>query len=409
MHPEAPPPPGPPPGPPTEPLPPEEPPPERDLWPWLLALAIVVGGGILALILATRGDDRKQRTVTVAATRAVPSVVTLPKSVAVRRITRAGFDAQVRLAASSSPKGMVVAQAPKGGERLAQGGTVALTVSTGKPKARIPDVVGLTAAAAVKRLQAEGLEWSQRVVFASAAPGRIVAQRPAAGAVVVKGETVALSVSKGPRRVTVPAVVGRRRDDAIARIRKAGLVAAVFSVPSQEPRGFVVAQNPQPHSKAPKGSRVRLNVSKGAPPAAGTTTSTPTTGTSPATARVPDVVGQPQAAAQRRLRAAGFLVRTAYVVSSQPQRTVVAQRPAPGTSLRRGARVRINVSTGPQPKPLRVVPDVTGEDEATARTDLQAAGFRVAVVDQPTSDENEDDIVLDEDPAAGSRAPLARW
>ena len=415
--------PGPPPPPPDAPpvAPPDvpppdpyapEPPPDRHVWPWLLALAIVVLGGLAALIIfATRDHDKKQP-VTVAATRTVPSVVSLPKAVAVKRVTAAGFNAQIRFTPSSTRKGMVVAQAPDGGARLSQGGTVALTVSAGKPKLGVPDVVGLPVAKAVKKLKAAGLGWNQRVVFASAPPGRVTAQRPEAGAAVKKGSTVALTVSKGRQRVAVPNVVGRRRDDAIARLRSAGLHAAVFSVPSSSPRGFVVAQSPQASSKVTKGSRVRINVSQGAP-AATTPTPTATTGgttptttaTTAASAKVPRVVGLSQTAAQRKLHAAGFRVRTAYVTSSKPSGTVVAQRPAPGTSLRRGAAVRINVSVGSSPQAAKAVPDVTGEDEATARSDLEAAGFRVSVVDEPTTDENEDGIVVDEDPAAGTRAP----
>jgi eukaryotic-like serine/threonine-protein kinase len=367
-------------------------------------------GAIVAWIVVATTDHHHKRTVTVAATRVVPSVVSLPKVVAVNRITAAGFSAQVRFASSTKRKGMVVAQAPEGGARLSQGGTIALTVSGGKPKLAAPNVVGMPIAVAVKRLQAARLKSRQRVIFASAPPGRVVTQRPPAGTAVKKGATIALAVSKGPQRVAVPNVVGRRRDDAIARIKQAGLVPAVFSVPSQEPRGFVVAQSPRSGTKAAKHSRVRLNVSQGAPAATTTASTTapapaPTTTGAAATAKVPNVVGQSQAAAQRHLRAAGFRVRTVYVASTQPQGTVVAQRPAPGTSLRRDSRVRINVSNGPNAKPATAVPDVSGEDEATARSDLQAAGFRVSVVDQPTTDENEDGIVLDQDPAAGTKAP----
>jgi beta-lactam-binding protein with PASTA domain len=232
----------------------------------------------------------------------------------------------------------------------------------------------------------------------------VTAERPAAGTAVKKDSTVALTVSRGPQRVSVPNVVGRRRDDAIARLRSAGFHAAVFSVPSTSPRGFVVAQNPQSTSKAAKGSRVRINVSQGAPVAT-TTTGATTTTTTAASAKVPRVVGLSQTAAQRRLHVAGFRVRTAYVASSKPSGTVVAQRPAPGTTVRRGAAVRISVSTGANPQPAKAVPDVTGEDEATARSDLEAAGFQVSVVDQPTSDQNEDGIVVDEDPAAGTSVP----
>jgi eukaryotic-like serine/threonine-protein kinase len=383
-----------------------EPPGERHVWPWLLAFGIVVLAGLAVLIVLTTRDDSKKKTVTVPATRTVPTVVTLPKAIAVRRITAAGFDARVRFKGSSKPKGMVIAQEPKGRTRLRQGGVVEIAVSAGTPKLGVPNVVGLTIAVAVRRFQAAGLKTSQRVIFAAAPPGRVVAQRPAAGTSVKKGSTVALSVSKGPQRVVVPNVVGRSRDDAVTRIRNAGLVPAVFSVPSQAPRGVVVAQNPKAGTKAPKRSRVRLNVSKGAAEA-GTTPTTTATTTAPAAAkaRVPKVVGLTQAAAVRRLRAAGFRVRTAYVASTKPQGTVVAQRPAPATSLRKGSPVRINVSNGPNPKPAAAVPDVTGEDEATATADLRAAGFRVEVVDQPTEDENEDGVVLDQDPSPATRAP----
>jgi beta-lactam-binding protein with PASTA domain len=383
-----------------------EPPPERQVWPWLLALAILVLGGLAALIVFATHHHHKKRTVTVVATPAVPSVVSLPKATAVQRVTHAGFNAQVRFAPSSNPKGTVVAQAPDGGARLSQGATVALTISAGKPKLGVPNVVGLPIATAVKKLQADGLESNQRVVFASAPPGRVTAQRPPAGAAVKKGATVALNVSRGPQRVTVPSVVGRSRGDAVKRLTAAGFHAAVFSVPSQSPRGFVVAQSPRANSKAAKGSRVRVNVAQGAPAGKTTTTTGATTPTtSAASAKVPTVVGLSQTAAQRRLHAAGFRVRTAYVASPKPSGTVVAQRPTGGTTLRRGAAVRINVSTGANPQPAKAVPDVTGEDEATARSDLEAAGFQVSVVDEPTTDQNEDGIVIDEDPAAGTQIP----
>ena len=159
---------------------------------------------------------------------------------------------------------------------------------------------------------------------------------------------------------------------------------------------------------------MRLNVSQGAPatspaPAATgatqATTGGATTSTPASKATMPNLVGQQQLAAQRKLQSLGLRVRTVYVPSTKPQGSVVAQRPAAGATVARGARVRINVSNGPNPQPLVAVPDVTGEDEATATADLKAAGFAVQVFDQPTSDPNQDGVVLDEDPAPGTRIP----
>jgi serine/threonine-protein kinase len=426
-----PPPPPPPPGPgdPTEPLPveplleppleppppplPPEPPPGRAIWPWLLLLLLLVLVGLGALLFVTHHGHKKHAT-----TKAVPAVVGLTKQAATTRLKQSGFVVQIRPVASSKPKDVVVAQAPQPGAKLSPGGLVALTVSAGPPKQGVPDVVGLKVSEAITRLRAAHLDSRQKIVFAREAPGTVVKQTPAAGATVKKGSPVLLEVSKGPQKVAVPAVVGQKRADAVAALKQAGLVAAIFSVPSTQPKGFVVAQDPQAGTKAPKGSRVRLNVSQGQPATTGTTstatttvttstgtTGTGTTSTQAASVTVPNVVGQKQLAAQRRLQALGLGVRTFYVPSTKPRGTVVAQRPAPGTTVKSGSRVRINVSNGPHPQPLKAVPDVTGEDEATATSDLQAAGFQVQVVDEPTTDQNQDGTVLDEDPVPGTRIP----
>jgi len=395
-----------PPGPP----PPPEPPP-RAIWPWLLALLILVLAGLAALFFATRDNGKKTTT---AATRTVPRVVGFGKAAAVTRLEQFGFTVQIRPVPSAKPKDRVLAQAPEGGAKLSSGGLVALTVSSGPPKQGVPNVVGLKVSTAVKRLQAAHLDSRQKIVFAREAAGTVVKQTPAPGAAVKKGAAVLLQVSKGPQRVSVPAVVGRDRQDAVAAVKNAGLVAAVFSVPASDPQGTVVAQDPAAGSKAPKGSRVRLNVSQGAPatspaPAATgatqATTGGATTSTPASKATMPNLVGQQQLAAQRKLQSLGLRVRTVYVPSTKPQGSVVAQRPAAGATVARGARVRINVSNGPNPQPLVAVPDVTGEDEATATADLKAAGFAVQVFDQPTSDPNQDGVVLDEDPAPGTRIP----
>jgi beta-lactam-binding protein with PASTA domain len=51
------------------------------------------------------------------------------------------------------------------------------------------------------------------------------------------------------------------------------------------------------------------------------------------------------------------------------------------------------------------VPDVTGEDVATAQSDLQAAGFTVIQAKWPVSDSTQDGTVVYETPAGGQQAP----
>jgi serine/threonine-protein kinase len=121
--------------------------------------------------------------------------------------------------------------------------------------------------------------------------------------------------------------------------------------------------------------------------------------------RVPRVVGLAQTPALRRLNVLGLRPTVVYVRSSQPANRVVSQSPKSGTSLRPGGRVRVNVSTGPNPQPNAAVPNVVGQDQATAAQTLRDAGFKVAVLNRPTADQSTDGLVVEQQPRATSNIP----
>src|SRR5918994_2240966 len=62
--------------------------------------------------------------------------------------------------------------------------------------------------------------------------------------------------------VRVPDVVGTTSSEATATLRDAGLEANVVPVPSDQPSGQVLAQDPAAGTEAAEGSRVRLNVAQ---------------------------------------------------------------------------------------------------------------------------------------------------
>ena len=59
------------------------------------------------------------------------------------------------------------------------------------------------------------------------------------------------------------------------------------------------------------------------------------------------------------------------------------------------------VSKGPS---TSTVPDVTSQDEASARATLEQSGFVVNVQNQDVTDPSQDGIVLDEIPAGNTQA-----
>jgi penicillin-binding protein 1A len=132
----------------------------------------------------------------------VPSVIGLPKEAAIAALHSAGFNVAVEYAPSDEPEDTVIDQAPGGGARLIQTGTVTITVARGAPElADVPNVIGMGEAAATATLRGAGFEVSvvriQECDPADPAcnyrPGVVWAQQPTGGA--APGSTITISVN----------------------------------------------------------------------------------------------------------------------------------------------------------------------------------------------------------------------
>jgi beta-lactam-binding protein with PASTA domain len=374
------------------------PPPERYWWLWLLLLLLLVIGGLLAWYFLTRGDDKST----------VPNVIGLRETVAVQRIEDSDLEALPRVGASDRPARVVFAQRPGAGTQLEEGQTVTISISSGRRA--VPDVVGLPLADARQQLEDAGFEAEARRRASSRPRGIVVEQDPAAGVTAVGGAIVTLIVSSGVRPVVVPQVVGQPQGQAVAALTRLRLRPVLQNVPSARPAGTVIAQRPRAGIEVDRGSAVTLNVSTGTPStttveATTTTTATVTTSAAPRQVRTPNVVGLVQTPALRRLNVLGLRPVVTYVNSSRPVNRILSQSPAPGTALRRGSRVRVNVSTGPNPQPTATVPNVVFQPQATAAQTLRDAGFRVVVLNRPIRNRAQSGFVVDQQPRAGSSIP----
>lgn len=352
------------------------------IWPWLLLLLLLVGTGIALAYFLTRDDDKSS------SANRVPAVVGLREAVAVERLRADGYPADIRRAVNPAQVGNVIRQIPSAGAGLEPGKTVVIIVARRPNTVDVPKVVGLEVADAFERVQAAGLRAKAADVFARQAKGRVIRQRPPAGAEARRGATVVLSVSKGPQLAVVPPVIGQTEADATAALRRVGLRVNIARVPSETPAGTVIAQRPQGGARAPKGSTVRLNIATGG--------QEPTT----SDAMVPNVVGLRDTAADERLQEVGFQVISTPVSSTRPRGTVLTQTPAGGSLAAPGSTVRITVSGGRQ---VRTVPNLVEETEAAADRILRDAGFTVRVVDRPVSDPAREGLVVEQVPRAGAR------
>src|SRR5205823_2628424 len=248
----------------------------------------------------------------------------------------------------------------------------------------VPAVVGLKQDEAVRRLNARGLVPDLTSRPSRFPPRTVFAQDPGAGTQVDRDSHVSLSVSAAAE-TSVPNVVGTKTAAAVGRLKAAGLRSQVTSVPAKAAAGTVVAESPAAGTSVAKDSTVSLNVSKGQ-------------------ATVPNVVGQPASSAKAALRAAGLVPAEFKVPGAEPKGTVTAQKPVANQRAPRGSKVRLAVSLGPSAT-TTAVPDVVGQDQQTATSKLQDAGFRVQVITVPPPDPNQSGRVVDEQPAGGTRAP----
>lgn len=140
---------------------------------------------------------------------------------------------------------------------------------------------------------------------------------------------------------------------------------------------------------------------------------------------VPAVVGQPQRQAVETLTGDGLNVQEIVGPSSRPRGIVVSQRPGGGSQVASGQTVTLHVSNGHSlavgaPRITNstttttaatttttasqvTVPDVTGQDMASAAGQIEAAGF-VAETD-PVPGSGTAGAVTAQDPPASAQAP----
>ena len=249
----------------------------------------------------------------------------------------------------------------------------------------VPLVEGMRRLLAQERIEDAGLTPQPRYEFSDDIPvGIVISQSPDAGDRIDRGNRVAIVVSLGREQVEVPDVRGESSTDAVAALTEAGLRANVHQVPSEKEEGTVTAQDPPPGRKIPKGEAVRINVSSGPKPV-----------------QVPSVVGQSFEDASATLNGQGFAVRRRDVDSNEAAGVVVAQDPAPGASVPRNSSVTLSVSKGPS---TVSVPSVEGFDRDAAVQVLEDAGFDVRIEEEPVDDESFVNLVLAQDPGAGSEA-----
>jgi eukaryotic-like serine/threonine-protein kinase len=309
----------------------EPPPRRRAIWPWLLALFLVVLAGVAGWYAFGQIQD----SLSGSSTASVPYVVGQREDNAVQNIREQGLEPKPHRQPHASVKlGEVFDQAPEGGVRIDKGGAVDIFVSTGPPKVEVPNVKGRSRDDAIAAIVGARLKPKVREVFNRADPGTVVAQAPAGGELVNEGSTVQINVSKGLEPLDVPNVIGQQYDNAAGQLQGRGFAVARRDVDSSQPKDTVIDQQPKGGSELARGGTVTLYVSKG-----------------PKESTIPDVTSQDEAAATQALEQSGFTVDVVDQDTFDPDQDgiVLSQDPPGGTKAKPGSTVTIVVGRFVEP------------------------------------------------------------
>jgi len=296
----------------------------RRVWGWVVAallLAAAVAGAAFAGWFFAAGPGR---TVT------VPGLISL--TVPEARTEAARLDLVVAVGteefSETVPAGRILRSDPQPGADVAPATTITVVVSKGPERFGVPDVAGSTVAEATEVLEGAGLvrgEVKER--FDEAAPaGTVLRTEPEAGALLKRDTPVDLFVSKGPKPVEVPSVVGSDIGVATSALEEQGLVVNLTREFSTDvPLDSVIATDPTAGAVVERGTTITVVVSDGPPPV-----------------EVPYLIDMFREDAVALLESLG-LVPDINEPPITPLNRVISQDPSAGTLLPVGSTVSITV------------------------------------------------------------------
>lgn len=227
------------------------------------------------------------------------------------------------------PAGSIIQTQPGAETKIRKGKEVTIVVSKGPERYIIPsDLAGQDPNAASDALKALTLEISgtEDVYDDKIEQGKVVGTDPAAGEQVKRGAAVKILVSKGPAPVDVPKILGVDIQKVTTDLGALGLsVVVADQVFDDSPAGQVISSDPVPGASVPKGTTIKVTISKG-----------------PALIEVPNVVGKKTDDATKILQDLGFDVKISGAQAAILNR-VLKQSVSGGSSAPKGSTITLEV------------------------------------------------------------------
>ena len=213
----------------------------------------------------------------------VPSLTGKTMDQAKQEINGTGLGIKQAGTASSDTveKGQIISQDPQDGKTVEKNTTIEVIISSGSAAnsenaVDIPNVVGQSETDASAALTAKGFNVTKTTSYSSSvAEGYVISQTPNGDTQGKEGDTIALEISLGSEKITVPDVVSGYKSEQQARE-----ILSQFNVSTDKKysdtvdEGIVMAQSLAEGTQADPGASITITVSLGAEPAQQITTKT---------------------------------------------------------------------------------------------------------------------------------------
>jgi serine/threonine-protein kinase len=229
-------------------------------WGIFIAVLVLVGSGFIAIKMVFGPNDEAE----------TPSLIGVSAVEATNLLQTAGLSARIDQVDSNHPEGIVIAQSIEPGGKTTKGMIVTLKVSRGGALVKIPDVRSKEFPEAAKELEDAGLKVGTvvRVSDQLKQPNSVIAQNPAAPAMVMNNRMVDLLVSEGGTgradTVQVPDLRGQTEHNARESLEQNDLVVGkILSIATiRVPEGTVEKTEPRAGARVPTGRAVNLYMAK---------------------------------------------------------------------------------------------------------------------------------------------------
>ena len=203
-------------------------------------------------------------------------------------------------------------------------------------KVRVPDLAGMNVAEARQALISNGLKLgSQKYEYSNDyLKGQTIKSEPTKHTSLKRNSKVDILVSKGPQKVKFGSYVGQNYQAVKNKLTKKGVLVTENKVYSQKfPKGRIVDQNVDASSKVDLNKlAVTFAVSKGIQ-----------------TYKLRDLIGYTQKSVEDYAEERNITVIFEQQYSSTcPKGEVIAQDPLPGTKVKSGDQIVIQLALGPQ-------------------------------------------------------------